>query len=86
MSRSQGKLERLRGKESELLAQIKLLDQKEKSEKRKHDTRKKILIGCAFMKAVDSGQINESDFLQIVNLNTTNIKDRELLDLPRSTT
>lgn len=76
------KLEQLLKKQAQLKAQIQKEKNKERARERKEDTRRKIIVGGAFLaKAKKSEQLNDwlEDFL---NNNLTKDSDRELFKLP----
>jgi hypothetical protein len=77
--------ERLTEREQKLrqkLAEIQAAKAKLSETERKRDTRRKILIGAAVLKAVDQGNVPEDELRQILETFVTVARDRELLGLP----
>ena len=74
------KLEQLAEKRDQINNQIKALKAKEQSQKRKEDTRRKVLIGGVVMKLVKEGKIEESQLKAWLNENLKK-NDRELFAL-----
>jgi hypothetical protein len=77
--------ERLTEREQKLrqkLAEIQAAKAKLSETERKRDTRRKILIGAAVLKAVDQGNVPEDELRQILETFVTVARDREFLGLP----
>jgi hypothetical protein len=77
--------ERLTEREQKLrqkLAEIQAQKTKLSETERKRDTRRKILIGAAVLKAVDQGNVPEEELRQILETFVTVARDREFLGLP----
>ena len=80
--------ERLTEREQKLrqkLAKIQAQQAKLSETKRKRDTRRKILIGAAVLKAVEQGNVPEEELRQLLETFVTVARDREFLDLPPKT-
>lgn len=77
--------ERLTEREQKLrqkLAEIQAAKAKLSETERKRDTRRKILIGAAVLKAVGQGNVPEDELRQILETFVTVARDREFLGLP----
>lgn len=78
----QDKLAELQEKESQIKSQIQALKQKEASDERKKDTRRKILIGGAVLAKVKRGEWHMNQLHDLLNGELKLSKDRALFDLP----
>lgn len=81
--RESEKLSSLLKKEAQIKEQIKQIKQREKSEERKRDTRRKILIGGAILAKVKKGEWHINQLQEIVDSELKSDRDRELFDLPK---
>ena len=81
------KLDKLNEKRAQLNAQIQAIKQKENQQKRKEDTKRKILIGGVVIKMLNSGEMPEDRLRQILDTHLVKDSDRALFDLqPRPKT
>ena len=71
---------------AKLEEQLESIRRKLQDEKRKIDTRKKILVGSAFLKAVEEQKIKPEVMTSLLNQYIKNKHDRELLGLSKITT
>lgn len=78
---AKSKLDGLKEKRDQINAQIQSLKAREQAQKRKDDTRRKVLVGSVVMKLVKEGKITASYFNQWMDEGLTKEKDRELLGL-----
>ncbi|EKI9341977.1 TPA: mobilization protein [Escherichia coli] len=74
------KLEELRQKEAQIKAQIQQLKQREQTEERKKDTRRKILIGGAVLAKIKRGEWNYQQLVSLLDNELKNDRDRALFD------
>ncbi|WP_247178546.1 mobilization protein [Escherichia coli] len=74
------KLEELRQKEAQIKAQIQQLKQREQTEERKKDTRRKILIGGAVLAKIKRGEWNYHQLVSLLDNELKNDRDRALFD------
>ena len=74
------KIDKLRVKEKQLLEQINLLEQSDKQQERKLETRRKIIIGAAFRKAFEDGDIEKDFYFDVLRKNIRSSGDKKLLD------
>jgi len=79
---SEDKLRRLHEKERQLKAQIESIESRAKSEKRKKDTRIKILVGSVVLNTVETGGFPKDALLEMLNVGLTKVRDRKLFNLP----
>ena len=78
---NQDKLKRLKDKKEQLDAQIKAIEAREATKRRKEDTRRKILVGAYYMdKAVKENSLDEIAKLMDGYLERSS--DRVLFELP----
>ena len=77
------KLEKLNLKREQLNAQIQAIKSKEASQKRKEDTRRKVLIGGVVMKMLKTGEMHQERLTQILDKHLEKDADRALFDLPK---
>lgn len=75
------KLDKLLEKEAQLKAQIQQAKAAERTLEKKHDTRRKILIGAAVMARVESGRWPKVDLIEMMDGFLTRPNERELFDL-----
>jgi len=81
------KLDKLNEKRAQLNAQIQAIKQKENQQKRKEDTKRKILIGGVVIKMLNSGEMPKDRLQQILDTHLVKDSDRALFDLqPRPKT
>ncbi len=73
-------LEKLLLKQDQLNAQIKDLQSRQKQQKRKADTRVKILLGGALIATIRSGQIRHTNTILELKNNIKNKKDSEFIE------
>ena len=69
-------------KRQQLNAQIQALKSKEAAQKRKEDTKRKILIGGVLLKMLKTGEMPEDRLMQILDKHLDKDADRTLFDLP----
>lgn len=74
------KLEELRQKEAQIKAQIQQLKQRDQTEERKKDTRRKILIGGAVLAKIKRGEWNYQQLVSLLDNELKNDRDRALFD------
>jgi large subunit ribosomal protein L7/L12 len=79
------KLEKLNLKREQLNAQIQAIKSKEASQKRKDDTRRKVLIGGVVMKMLKTGEMPQERLTQILDKHLEKDADRALFELPEKT-
>lgn len=80
MADAQSKKAKLLAQREKLDAEIKALEAKERAQKRKDDTRRKIILGGLVMKAAE-GEPNIMGWLKgLANGESVSQKDRDLLD------
>jgi len=75
------KLDQLTEKRNQINAQIQALKSREQAQKRKDDTRRKILIGGVVLKMVKSGEMPETRLAEILDKHLTKPTERKLFDL-----
>ena len=78
------KLDKLLQKEAQLKAQIQQAKAAERTLERKHDTRRKILIGAAVMAQVESGRWPQADLLEMMDGFLSRPNERDLFDLEKT--
>ena len=78
---AESKIDALTKKRDQLNAQIQAIKSKEQAQKRKDDTRRKVLAGSVVMKLVKEDKIKQSMFNQWMNEELKKEKDRALFDL-----
>ena len=76
------KLEKLTLKREQLNAQIQAIKSKEASQKRKEDTRRKVLIGGVVMKLLRTGEMPQDRITKMLDKHLEKDADRVLFDLP----
>ncbi len=76
------KLDDLLKKREELNARIQKERNKHSQQKRKEDTRRKILLGALMMNMMKSGELNEKKIIKKLDGFLTRDIDRKLFDLP----
>jgi large subunit ribosomal protein L7/L12 len=76
------RLEQLLKRREELNAQIQKIKAQEASQKRKFDTRRKILLGALMMEMMDSGELDKNKIMKRLDGFLTRDIDRSLFDLP----
>lgn len=81
-SNHQEKLERLLKQQEQLKAQIALLQAREKTEERKKDTRRKILLGGIILAKVKRGEWPQAKLVELLDRELKEERDRVLFDLP----
>ena len=79
---SKTKLESLTEKRDQINAQIQALKSKEQAQKRKDETRRKILIGGMITKMLKIGDMPQERLNQLLDKYLDNDKDRAMFDLP----
>lgn len=75
------RLESLLKKREELNAQIQKIRSKEASQKRKEDTRRKILLGALLMEMMAQGELDKNKIRKRLSRFLTRDIDRKLFDL-----
>jgi hypothetical protein len=78
------KLDKLLQKEAQLKAQIQQAKAAERTLEKKHDTRRKILIGAAVMAQVESGRWPQADLLEMMDGFLSRPNERDLFDLEKT--
>ncbi len=78
------KLDKLTLKREQLNAKIQAIKSKEASQKRKDDTRRKVLIGGVVMKMIKTGEMPQERLTQILDKHLEKDADRTLFDLPKA--
>ena len=76
------KLEQLLKKRSQLNAQIQQLRTRDAAQKRKEDTRRKILLGALVMEMMEKGELDRDKLMKRLDGFLTLDIDRELFELP----
>ena len=77
------RLEELLKKREQLNAQIQKARAREYAQKRKEDTRRKILLGALMMQMMEKGELDRDKILKKLSGFLTREIDRKLFDLPR---
>ena len=73
------RLEKLLEERKQIENRIKQIQAKKNSQKRKLDTRRKILFGIMFEKLVVEGQIKDQTITQLINEHLKTDRDRDLV-------
>ena len=76
------RLEQLLKKREELSAQIQKIRAREATQKRKEDTRRKILLGALVMEMIERGELEQGKIWKRLDGFLTREIDRKLFDLP----
>ena len=76
------KLEQLLKKRSQLNAQIQQLRARDAAQKRKEDTRRKILLGALVMEMMEKGELDRDKLMKRLDGFLTREIDRKLFELP----
>ncbi len=76
------RLEQLLKKREELSAQIQKIRAREATQKRKEDTRRKILLGALVMEMMSKGELNGDKLMKRLDGFLTREIDRKLFELP----
>ena len=76
------RLEELLKKREQLNAQIQKARSRESAQKRKEDTRRKILLGALMMQMMEKGELERDKILKKLDGFLTRDIDRKLFDLP----
>ena len=79
MNSENSKLEKLLEERKQIENRIKQIQTKKNSQKRKLDTRRKILFGIMFEKLVVEGQIKDQTITQLINEHLKTDRDRDLV-------
>lgn len=79
-SNAQAKLETLTKRKQKIANQIKQIQSKEGADKRKLDTRRKILLGAIFEKLIIEQKIQTNDVNEWLKEYLTRNRDRELFE------
>lgn len=82
---NKSRLEELNAKRDQLNAQIQALKARELGQKRKDDTRKKVLIGGVVMKMLKNGDMSPAHLDQMLDKYLESNRDRALFLLPAKT-
>ena len=81
---SKSRVEQLKAKKAQIDAQLKAAQARERAQKRKDDTRRKIIVGALIQQHAELNP--NSDFtrtvLKLIQQHVTTDKDRALFDLP----
>ncbi|KAB2720379.1 hypothetical protein [Brucella intermedia] len=77
------KLETKLQKLARLQSEIKRLEQSEKTAARKLETRKKVVIGAAALKAVDAGKLSEN-WIQNLVMSFASERDKAIFDFAKT--
>ena len=75
------KLDDLLAKKAQLDERIKQIKQRDQAQKRKDDTRRKVLLGSWLIKEMESDPVKSSEVLASMDSYLTKNKDRTLFDL-----
>lgn len=75
------KLDKLTLKRQQLNAQIQALKAKESKQKRKEDTKRKVLVGSVVLKMLETGEMPEERLNQILDKHLIRDADRALFGL-----
>lgn len=75
------KLQKLKARQEQLNAKIKLIEQREKEKVRKEETRKKILLGAMVMEGMANSSEYESMIMKNVDKYLKSDRDRKLFGL-----
>ena len=76
------RLEQLLKKREELSAQIQKIRAREATQKRKEDTRRKILLGALVMEMIEKGELEQGKIWKRLDGFLTREIERKLFDLP----
>ena len=76
------RLESLTAKRDQLNAQIQAIRAREQAQKRKDDTRRKVLIGSVFLKMIKDGEMKQEQLDRILDKHLEKERDRALFGLP----
>ncbi len=76
------KLDELLKRREQLNAQIQKIRTKEANQKRKEDTRRKVLLGALMMEMMEKGEIDSQKIRKKLSSFVTRDIDRKLFDLP----
>ncbi len=74
------KLERLKERQKQLAAQIAAAESRERSEERKVDTRRKVLIGGAVLESLRRGEYSQDRLAALLDKALKHERDRALFD------
>lgn len=80
------KLDKLTVKRQQLNAQIQALKAQESKQKRKEETKKKVLVGSVVLKMLETGEMPQERLAQILDKHLTRDADRALFELPQRNT
>ena len=76
------RLDSLTAKRDQLNAQIQAIRAREQAQKRKDDTRRKVLIGSVFLKMIKDGEMKQEQLDRILDKHLDKTRDRLLFGLP----
>lgn len=79
---AKNKLDTLTEKRDQLNAQIQAVRAREQAQKRKDDTRRKVLIGGVVLKMLKTGEMPQERLNQILDKHLDSERDRTLFGLP----
>ncbi len=82
MTQAEERLKQLEAQQEKMNAQIQLVKNRVSEEKRKHDTRRKILLGAAVLKQLEAGHLQHDDVNRWLDALLTRDTDRMLFNLP----
>jgi len=77
------RLERMEQEAAQLAAKLEKKRARLNQEKRRQDTKRKILIGAAMLDAVAKGHVSEEQLRAMLDEHLTRPADRALFDLPK---
>ncbi len=78
---SEARLRKLKDREKQLKAQIQNIENRVNNEKRKEDTRRKILVGSVVLSAVQKSEVNGDMIKRLLDRDLVKKKDRDLFGL-----
>lgn len=79
------RLQKLKEQQEQLNAKIKRIEQKEKEQQRKVDTRKKILIGAMVLDKMSKSEKVNAKVISELSVYLTSERDKKLFDIDSST-
>ncbi len=83
---TESRLDKLTKKRQQINAQIQALKAKENQQKRREETKRKILIGGVVMKMLRTGEMPQDRLTHLLDKHLEKEADRSLFDLPISKT
>ncbi len=82
MNKREDRIEKLEAKKQQIDAQIDKLKALNSEEKRKRDTRQKILLGSWVLNQIENGEMMEEEVMAKMDKYLTRNIDRRVFDLP----